>query len=423
MVMEHTTHRRQRGRRWYACFAYTVAALLCVHGFSELAHADAGSQSSKAAASDAKKGGATQEGDEKDDASEPSTTSVRTRVEPVDFDEITTVRVLERELLPSDDTRVEQLEMGFGVPAEDRLALGGAPPVELLVQSGQEDGSTSLRTDRTLQVQLDHSLAAALEQIRRDLAPYRGEDKAKLDLPFGIDCTELEAVESYLALFTDRGARTLRAWIQRAQKWRPMIERILDEEGVPRDLLYLAMIESGYRTTAVSPASATGMWQFMSGTARDMGLRVDRYVDERNDPVKATRAAARYLKRQYRRFGNWPLAMAAYNGGAGTVAKGIRTYNSNDYFKLVEYGAMYNETRRYVPKILAAALIAKNPEAFGFGGLTGDPEWRYDEVEVPGDTRLSLLAQAAGTSMETLQSLNPELVRKQTPPDVDTYVL
>lgn len=352
------------------------------------------------------------------------------QVAPRDYDELAAVRVLERDLLPSATTRVEQLEMGYGVAASDRLALAGEPPVRLLLRAtgpnARHPEATSLRTDASLQVELDHSLSAALKQIQTDLAPYldaHGRRSGGLYLPFGLeDCARQPEVQNYLALFTERGATTIKTWIQRSGRYRAMIETILAEEGVPRDLLYLAMIESGYRPTVKSPANAGGMWQFIPGTAADMGLRIDEYVDERFDPVKATRAAARYLKKQHDRFGSWPLAMAAYNGGAGTVSKGIQSFNANDYFKLVEYGAMYDETRRYVPRILAAALIAENPHAFGFAGLTLDEPWRYDEVEVPGDVRLSLLADAAGTDLETLESLNPELLRKQTPPGAP-YVL
>jgi membrane-bound lytic murein transglycosylase D len=179
------------------------------------------------------------------------------------------------------------------------------------------------------------------------------------------------------------------------------------------------MIESGYKPRVKSPANAGGMWQFIPGTAVDQGLRIDEWVDERFDPLKSTRAAARYLRKQYDLFGSWPLAMAAYNGGAGTVSKAINTYNATDYFKLVEYGAMYDETRRYVPRIMAAAAIGKNLESFGFEGLQLHESWSYELVQVPGGVRLSLLADAAGTELDTLRELNPELLADQTPPGDD----
>lgn len=339
----------------------------------------------------------------------------------VEYEEVAAVRVLERKLLPSSESRVNKLELGYGVGAADRLALAGEPPVKVLTRAAEKE-AVGLTGDG-LQVNLDPQLFDALEQIKTDLEHGTAEADGTFVLPFGLDCAEQPSVQRYLALFTDQGSKTLKIWIQRSGRWRPMILKILEEEGVPKDLLFLAMIESGFKTQVKSPANAGGMWQFIPGTALDMGLRIDSYVDERFDPIKATRAAAKYLKKQHTRFGSWPLAMAAYNGGAGTVSKAIDTYNSNDYFQLVEYGAMYDETRRYVPKIMAAALVANNPKSFGFDGLIADSLFSYDEVEVPGDVRLSLLADAAGTSLEELEELNPELLQKQTPPDRELYTL
>ncbi|PJB41289.1 MAG: hypothetical protein CO108_13335 [Deltaproteobacteria bacterium CG_4_9_14_3_um_filter_63_12] len=339
----------------------------------------------------------------------------------VEYEEVAAVRVLERRLLPSSESRVNKLELGYGVGAADRLALAGEPPVKVLTRTAAKE--TVGLSGSGLQVNLDPQLFDALEQIKSDLMQGTAEADGSFVLPFGIECADQPSVQRYLALFTDQGSKTLKVWMQRSGRWRPLILEILQEEAVPRDLLFLAMIESGFKTQVKSPANAGGMWQFIPGTALDMGLRIDAYVDERFDPIKATRAAAIYLKRQHAKFGSWPLAMAAYNGGAGTVSKAIDTYNSNDYFQLVEYGAMYDETRRYVPKIMAAALVANNPKSFGFDGLASDPAWDYDEVEVPGDVRLSLLADAVGSTLEELEELNPELLLKQTPPDRETYTL
>ncbi len=339
-----------------------------------------------------------------------------------DYDELDNMRVLERELISSSEARVELLEMGFGVPAHDRLALSGEPAVRLLTR--EREGAAAPKANQGLQLHVNPSLEGALDQVRRDLAPYAAGSQSKdLLLPLGLDCASEPAVQEYLALYTAPGSRTLKVWLQRSGKWRPALTRILEEEGVPSDLFYLAMIESGYRTKVKSPANAAGMWQFIPGTAVDMGLKIDAYVDERLDPFKATRTAARYLKRQKDRFGSWPLAMAAYNGGSGTVSKAIGLYNTNDYFKLVAYGAMYDETRRYVPKILAAAMIAKNPRVFGFDGLVMEPAWTFDEVDVPGGLRLALLADAAGTDLATLEEYNPELLKGETPPGVSAYTL
>ena len=341
-------------------------------------------------------------------------------VEAVDYEEIEELRVLERALVPDQQRDVKSLEIGYGVAVEDRLALEGRAPLDLVTAKR----STKDIDDPVfgLQVEVRGDLSASLKQVQEDLEAVR-EEKGELSLPFGLDVVDQPAVQQHLALFTDPGSRTIKIWLQRSGKWEPMINEILKEEGVPTDLLYLAMIESGYKTQVKSHANAGGMWQFVPGTAMDQGLVIDEWVDERFDPPKATRAAARYLAKQYNRFESWPLAMAAYNGGAGTVYKAIRRYNTNDYFKLVEYGAMYDETRRYSPKILAAALIGENPEAFGFEGLIKEEPWSFDEVDVPGDLRLSLVADAAGCEVEDLEALNPELLKKQTPPDRESYTL
>ena len=233
------------------------------------------------------------------------------------------------------------------------------------------------------------------------------------------------SVRAYLDFFDGRGKPTLARWIRRMRRYEPMILEVLREEGLPEDLIYVAMIESGFSTTARSPASAVGMWQFIETTGSEMGLRIDRHVDERRDPVKATRAAAKYLKRLHDRYDSWPLALAAYNGGPGLVDREIRRYNTNDYWVIVRQRGMYDETRRYVPKAITAALVSKNLDIFGLDGSPDEEAWDFDLVEVESPTRLSIIASAIGTSVGTLRDLNPELKVAATPP-VDkgkTYAL
>jgi peptidoglycan lytic transglycosylase D len=224
----------------------------------------------------------------------------------------------------------------------------------------------------------------------------------------------------YLDYFkTDpKGRAVMGNWLRRAGRFRAIFEKTLERHGLPRDLVYVAMIESGFDTAARSRVGAGGIWQFMPGAARAYGLEVSYWLDARCDPERAAEAAARYLKDLYVRFGSWPLVFAAYNAGYGAVLKSITAYNTNDFWELVRHeSGLPWESSIYVPKILAAAIVGTNAAAFGFGDLASDPAYAYEVVEAPPGTALSTIARAAGTRVETLESLNPELVRDRTPPD------
>ncbi|MBQ9394848.1 MAG: LysM peptidoglycan-binding domain-containing protein [Proteobacteria bacterium] len=323
-----------------------------------------------------------------------------------DYDEIQQVRVLERTFLPSQDVgRVGTNDLGL--MADNPMDLTPESTMRLLLS-----GEGASNVPRELQGQATKWMRDAVELVKKQIE----ESGKSLEMPFGVDCANQKAVQEYIAIFSHGTAGTMKTWLKRLGRWRHVLEKVLAEEGAPNDLIYLAMIESGYKPRVKSPASAAGMWQFMAGTAVEMGLTINEYVDERFDPIKAARAASAYMKKQYARYNSWPLAMAAYNGGPGTVNVAIDRYNTNDYFKLVEYGAMYEETRRYVPRIMAAALIGRNPAAFGLDGIQPDPPFVFDIVDVPGNTKLSILAQAAGCSVDDLKELNPELLKDVTPP-------
>lgn len=227
---------------------------------------------------------------------------------------------------------------------------------------------------------------------------------------------ELPQIRAYLDFFDGRGKSTLARWLARMGRYEPMIRQTLIEEGLPEDLIYVAMIESGFTPTARSPAAAVGVWQFIETTGAEMGLQIDRYVDERRDPIKATRAAARYLNKLHQRYNSWPLALAAYNGGPGLVDREISAYNSNDYWFINTQNGMYTETRRYVPKIMTACLISKNRDIFGLQGVTPMKPWDYELVELDRSVKLSTLGKAIGVKVEQLQELNPELKTMATPP-------
>lgn len=224
----------------------------------------------------------------------------------------------------------------------------------------------------------------------------------------------------YLEFFKSdpKGHAIMTSWLRKMERFRAIIERTLDRNQLPRDIIYLAMIESGFEPGATSNKSAGGVWQFMPGVARAYGVDVSFWVDSRRDPDRASESAARFLKDLYVRFGSWHLAFAAYNAGYGAVLRSIARYNTNDYWELCRHEAgLPWETTLYVPKIIAAAIVGHNRRAFGFADVLPDPPWTYDTVEVPAGTVLTSLARAAGARPEVMESLNPEFVRGRTPPD------
>jgi membrane-bound lytic murein transglycosylase D len=223
----------------------------------------------------------------------------------------------------------------------------------------------------------------------------------------------------FLEFFKDdpRGKNLLQVWFKRAGRYRDLVRRVFRKKSLPEDLVWLAMAESGFDPLARSPAGAVGLWQFMPETARAYGLSQDRWADQRIHPVASTEAAAEHLSDLHRRFGSWELAMAAYNMGYGGVQSVVRRYNTNDFWVLSRLeGALPWETTLYVPKIVALAIVARNPGVFGLGDLQVDPPMEGDDVLVPAGTPLSAVAQAAGCSTRDLELLNPELRAARTPP-------
>jgi len=243
-------------------------------------------------------------------------------------------------------------------------------------------------------------------------------DAAEFDIPVVYN----DAVGKWMRYFLGNGRKYYHKWLGRSTRWRPMMYAELERQEMPRDLVYLSMIESGYASHARSYASAVGLWQFMSATGREYGLRVDYWSDERRDPVKSTRSGVAYLKELYRMFDDWHLAWAAYNGGPGRVGRAIRSTGSKDFWVIAKSGQLHSETNNYVPKMIAAAIIGKHPERYGFTGIEFQDEFTWDEVTVDGSVSLDVLAKCAGTDVETIKELNPALLRDATPPDKTTTV-
>ncbi len=253
-----------------------------------------------------------------------------------------------------------------------------------------------------------------------DLPEYTPEedgDNKKFTLPVILN----DSVENELAYLSENNRERFQLWLDRSARYLPLIKKIFREYNLPEDLAYLPMIESGFNPLAVSPQHAAGLWQIMVPTGREYGLVTDKWIDERKDPVKSTYAAAAHLKDLYNLFGSWPLVLASYNAGRGTVHSAVRRMKSDDYWDLSATRLFRRETRNYVPQYLAALVIASDPEAYGYAVPRADP-FVYDEIVVRQSTDLSEASRVIGCSYNDILELNPALIRKTTPPQ-QWYVL
>lgn len=228
-------------------------------------------------------------------------------------------------------------------------------------------------------------------------------------------------IERFIRYFQTKGRHRFEVWLSRSGKYSAMMREILAKYGLPGDLVYLALIESGFSPQAYSVARAAGPWQFIAGTARRYGLRVDWWADERRDYEKSTHAAASYLRDLYGLFDSWPLATAAYNAGEKKIQRAVARYKTQDYSKLIRYRYLSRETRNYVPKMLAALAIAKEPQRYGFDGVEYEDPLEFDKVTVPGSTDLGAMERILGLAAGSLKELNPEIRRFCTPPNREEY--
>jgi membrane-bound lytic murein transglycosylase D len=233
------------------------------------------------------------------------------------------------------------------------------------------------------------------------------------DLPIEINDRVLGFLDYYQ---NGRGRGAIEVGLQRAGRFQPMIERILKEEGVPLDLIFLCQAESAFEPRAVSRAQAKGMWQFISSRGKEYGLRQTWWIDERSDPEKSTRAAARHLKDLYQEFGDWYLAMAAYNSGPVRVQRALQFTGADNFWTLAEKKALPKETMNYVPNILALTIIGKNPGKYGFN-IKPEAPLETERVQVDKATDLRIIAEAIDLPVEDLRELNSHVLRWTTPPD------
>jgi membrane-bound lytic murein transglycosylase D len=217
--------------------------------------------------------------------------------------------------------------------------------------------------------------------------PVLGQAKPEAEgsITYDIPITINDQVEYFIDYFQTKIPKRFRLYLSRSTRYEAVMRGILKEYGLPEDLLYLALIESGFSCQAVSSAQAVGPWQFIKASGIRFGLKIDSYVDERQDPIKSTHAAAKYLRELYNEFGSWYLAAAAYNAGENKIRRALSRYQASDYWTISHHQRDYlaNETKEYVPRMIAAALIAKEPAKYGFGDVEYEPPLVFDEIQVP----------------------------------------
>jgi len=320
------------------------------------------------------------------------------------------------------------LILALVAPCSALAAAGGSGSEQDYLQAGQVVASLP---SAVAEAQLSKALEVSPTDLGDDSEPLaQMADSFDLKLPeenlpdSDIPLTFNNKVEYFTRYFQTSARSSFAKWLSRSERYIPMMRSVLKKEGLPEDLVYLAMIESGFSPRALSVASAVGPWQFMSGTGKRYSLRIDPWIDERRDPLKSTMAAALYLKELYAMFNkDWYLAAAGYNAGENKIQRAINMYNSRDFWELSKGGYLARETKDYVPKLLAAAIIAKEPAKYGFADVAYLPPVEFDVVKIPSRTDLDLVAKACGVSPLTIYKLNPELLRSSTPPNYPGYEL
>src|SRR5229473_1601935 len=308
------------------------------------------------------------------------------------------------------------LGSGFDLRSDDRLEpeldriLDGINGLELAALQ-QGDGFAEQKSEPA-PIDEANELTPAVDQNVK--AKAEAEIKSTRS---GLPLVMTDQVAGYINYYSNRGRGTLERALARSGRYEDMIRRTLQEEGVPQELIYLAQAESGFHPLAVSRAGARGMWQFMGSRAKGYGLERSWWVDDRQDPEKATRAAAHHLKDLYNQFGDWYLAMAAYNSGPGGVQSAVKRTGYADFWELYKRNVLPKETRNYVPIILAVTIMAKNPAQYELDNIVPEQPVPYDMVKIDYSVDIRLVAQCLDVSPATLQDLNPSLLRLSTPKD------
>ncbi|WP_319469692.1 LysM peptidoglycan-binding domain-containing protein [uncultured Pseudodesulfovibrio sp.] len=306
-----------------------------------------------------------------------------------------------------------------------------------LLAAGMLAGCYKKPVDTTLSEPAESEVPADAEALEPEVAatPDADDDlteteqavlNARFGLLFDLEAHETKEVEKYFTYFTHKARKTMTRWLERSQPYLPHVRRVFTKYGLPQDLVLLPFTESGYNVRAYSWAGAGGMWQFMKGTGRLYGLKSDWWIDERRDPYKSTDAAARHLRDLYDRFGDWYLALAAYNAGEGKISRALKKAGVNDFFELTKKNRklprrtrLKTETRHYVPKFIAISKIFQNLDTLGFKPVSWDMEEEIVPVKVPGGTDLLALARAGGMSWSEFHRHNPAFRRQVSPPHME----
>ncbi|MCE5195081.1 MAG: transglycosylase SLT domain-containing protein [Nitrospiraceae bacterium] len=280
-----------------------------------------------------------------------------------------------------------------------------------------------LQDIKTTNIEIPPAKEIKLPEIEKKITVKSFSPSEPSITPYKSNPAAVKAVDKNLSLFTDRFRDHFALWLSRSGKYLDMMREILKNKNIPEEIVFLSLIESGFNPYAYSRARAVGPWQFISGTAKKYGLIIDWWRDERRDPIKSTMAAANYLSDLYGMFGSWDLAMAAYNAGEGKIMRALNRTKTDDYWALLKTRYIRKETKNYVPKFIAASMIAVSPETFGFTDIEYHIPFDYDEVTLKSPIDLDVAAQCANTSLETIKELNPELRRWCTPPHTPEYIL
>jgi membrane-bound lytic murein transglycosylase D len=297
--------------------------------------------------------------------------------------------------------------------ASTAATAGGAVPAESMIGFNVQEFEPS-PLDELSKLELT-SDELVIEGNPEAQAQYQYIQYAVSNRSLGFSFQVHPMIQQFINYYRGRGRKTMEVGLYRSGMFMSMARRIFREEGIPENVAWLGQVESAWKPTAMSWASASGLWQFIPGTGARFGLRRTAYVDERNGFDDATRASARYLKFLFNRYKNWELAIAAYNCGEGNVDRAIRRAGVANFWSAYPY--LPRETRNYVPNILATILIANSPHQYGFGHVRPAPPLRYDRIRVPASTNLSLIAQASDTSVQYIRYLNPNLRSNITPPE------
>lgn len=310
---------------------------------------------------------------------------------------------------------------GSASKSRDNEDVASAPVKEEKITPREEEVLSILVTPEKTENEI-----AALEESLQNIRESAGRELRSTQRPRYRNTLPIESnarVRKWIYYFAVVDQERFQRFLNRGAAFQSMVSERIRKQELPEELYYLAMIESGYVTHAYSHASAVGMWQFMRPTAKQFGLISDGYVDERKDPIRATDAALRYLRALYNRFQSWPLAIAAYNCGEGRIEQAIRRGKTRDYWELVENRILPAETRDYVPKLYAAVMIGRNPEKFGFQIDRSIQFPKVKAVAVPSPVRLLDIARTSKIDVDSLELVNPHLVRGVTPANKARYVL